>query len=205
MITLCIEEVATAQGLTLEQLSQLSGVSLQDIQSYLSIETLTDETAANLRKIAAQLNVPVLKLVKPAAKREAVKLNILEIAQRKDLTLEELSNLSGVHPAILMFYSTQPLCKEKLSEIESHNQYLTKISEGLNCTIEDLQTPAELPMTKLRFEELLQEQGLTVDELSMLTEIPEQFFDLISTQPTEPQRNICDLIPCFPGCNCVLV
>jgi transcriptional regulator with XRE-family HTH domain len=224
MINLRIQEFAEAKSLSLEELSKLSSVPLQDIQSYTTLETLTEEIAANLRKIAAKLNVPVLELVKPLAKREAFKLKIIEIAEQKGLTLEELSKLSGLNLAFLAFYSTQSMCKQKLENMESQHQHLTKIAKALDCNIEDLQEEAELPTTKLRFEELVQERGLTTDAFSMLTELPHEFLDLMTTQPLdisasvgetdEPpsglvmtlgnrliEKKICDwLPPGFPGC-----
>lgn len=225
MINLRIQEIAEAKGLSLEELSKLSDISTQDIRAYSSLETLTEEKAANLRKIAAQLNVPVLELVKPVAKREAFKLKILEIAEQKGLTLEELSKLSDLDLAFLAFYSTQSMCKRKLEDMESQYQHLTKITEALNCNVENLLEEAELPTTKLRFQELVQERGLTIDALSMLTELPHEFLDLMTTQPLalpglvgetdEPpsglvmtlgsrriiDKKICDwLPPGFPGC-----
>ncbi|MBN3926538.1 helix-turn-helix transcriptional regulator [Nostoc sp. NMS4] len=190
MINLRIQEFAEAKSLSLEELSKLSSVPLQDIQSYTTIESLTEEIAANLRKIAAKLNVPVWELVKPVANREAFKLKILEMVEQKGLTLEELSKLSGLHLAFLAFYSTQSVCKRKLEDLESQHQHLTKIAKSLDCNIEDLREEAELPSTKLRFEELVQERGLTTDALSMLTELPHEFLDLITTQPLDISASV---------------
>ncbi|MBD1906763.1 hypothetical protein H6F53_14895 [Trichocoleus sp. FACHB-832] len=184
MIILCIQEIAAAKGLTLEELSQVSGVSLEVIQAYATtpIETLTEEVAANLRKLASKLDVVVLELVQPVGKREAFRLKILEMAQGKGLTLEELSHRSGVHPAVLVFYSTQSICKQKLDEPQ-HKKNLLDLCKALICSIEDLQIPADLSTTILRLNEKTKEKGLTLKELSVLTSLPYELIDLFATQP----------------------
>lgn len=188
MITLRIKEIIEEKDLSPETLSNGSSVPLNAIQAYITsptIEGITDIIAEHLRKIAKQLNVSVIELVKPVTKKAAFKLNIFEIMQQKQLTLNELSERSGVHPAILAFYSTQPICEQKLSELELKNKYLIKISEVLDCSSEDLKIETERPIIKLGIEEWAEERGLNKEDMSILTELPLDFIDLLYTQYIE--------------------
>lgn len=183
MVTIrSIQRLAEAKGLSLEELSQSAQVSLQDIQAYTELDNITDEVAANLRQIAATLNVNVIDLFQPLNKRDAIKLKILETSQKKGLTLEELSNRCGVHYAIVAFYSTQPICKQKFIE-PLFQENLKKITETLDCNPEDIQAEAELPRTKLNIEDFSRETGLTLENISQVTELPQEFINLISEQP----------------------
>ncbi|MBD2518485.1 hypothetical protein H6G93_26655 [Nostoc sp. FACHB-973] len=182
MINLRIQQFAEANGLSLEELSKLSGVPLSDIQFYATIETLTDEIAANLRKIASSLNVSVVELVKPVVKQGVFRFKIFEMVQKKGLKIDELSKISGVHPAIVAFYSTQPIDEDKLNELEFKNKYLTKISEVIGCSAEELKVETDLPITKIDLKEWAEKRDLNLEDISVLTGIPIDFIDLISTQ-----------------------
>ncbi len=185
MITLRIQEIADEKGLTLKELSQVSGVSLEAIQVYATKPVeLTEEIATDLKKIATKLDVTVVELVKPVAKRQAFQLKIIEMAKQKGLTLKELSDLSGVHPALLAFYSTQSIYKNKLTESQVQ-KHLSQISGILECRIEDLKLVIELPTTMFRIEELLKDRNLTLYDLKMLTDVPDELIDLVATQPLD--------------------
>lgn len=191
-VTLRIQELAEANELTFEELSKLSGVSVQDIQAYATAPVkITEEAATKLRNIASQLNVPVVELVKPIAKREAFRFKILEMAQQKGLTLEELSKRSGVNPALIAFYSTQPICKQKIAETQCMTS-LYKISDTLGCRVEDLQLAADIPVTQLRFEAFTDEKNLNLEDISLLTGYSQEFIDLIATQPLDIFNNFQD-------------
>lgn len=214
MINLRIQEIAEAKGLSLEELSKLSGISPEDIRAYSSLETLTEEKAANLRKIAAKLNVPVLELVKPVAKKVAFKLNILEIAKNRGLTLQELSKISGVEFDAIAFYSTQAIYKQKISETPCQES-LRIISKALDCSIEDLQVEADLPVNKLRFEAFTDEKDLSLEDISLLTNASQEFINLLATQPVDVDivkklfkdipddaNEICKAFCKIIGCSC---
>lgn len=214
MINLRIQEIAEAKGLSLEELSKLSGISTEDIRAYSSLETLTEEKAANLRKIAAKLNVPVLELVKPVVKPEAFKLKILEMAKNRGLTLQELSKLSGVEFDAIAFYSTQAIYKQKISETPCQES-LRIISKALDCSIEDLQVEADLPVNKLRFEAFTDEKNLSLEDISLLTDASQEFINLLATQPVDVDivkelfkdipddaNEICKAFCKIIGCSC---
>ncbi|MGL4502206.1 MAG: hypothetical protein ACRCU2_24285 [Planktothrix sp.] len=189
MVTLRIQELAESKGLTLEQLSEQCGISVEKIYQYSaeSIE-IKEEMAAEIQIIATQLDVTVLELVKPVAKPVAFKLKINEVSKQKGITLGELSEKAEVHPAIILFYRTQAIRENKLNE-SPFEEYLNKISAALECSIEDLKLPAELPFTLIRLEQLAKERGLTLKELSQLTGLPDEFINLIANEPV----NISDL------------
>jgi transcriptional regulator with XRE-family HTH domain len=194
-VTLRIQELAEAKGLALEQLSQGVGISQQTIQLYATAPVeITEEIAADLRKIATELDVSVVELVKPVAKKEAFKLKILEKTktQQPDLTLGALSEQSGVHILLIEFYSKQPIYQQKLFE-RKHQDNLNKICQVLGCTIEDLLDEFktdDLPETKLRFEEFAEERGLTLNDLSLLTGLPSELIDLMATQPIDTSISV---------------
>lgn len=223
MINLCIQELASEKTVSLDKLSELTGIPLKVIQEYTILENITEPIAEDLIKIAKALDVSTMRLVQPKIERKALKFKIREIAEEKGLTIEDLSQVSGIHPAILGFYSTQPVCKQKLQELEDQHQYLKKITDVLQCRIEDLQIESELPTTKLRFQELIEEKGLTTESLMMLADVPREFLNLIANQPVDistfrsedinfenvdfsgnkRRKNVCDWLPnCFPGCPC---
>ncbi|MGI8504559.1 MAG: hypothetical protein ACR2LR_26035, partial [Hassallia sp.] len=173
MITLRIKEIIEARGLSPETLSNLSSVPLKAIQAYITspaIEAITGIIAEHLRKIAEQLNVPVIELVKPVAKKVAFRLKILELAKDKKLSLAELSKLSDVDLAVLAFYSTQPISQQKLAESQCQ-KHLIGITNALNCRIEDLRVTADLPITKLCILKMIQDRGILLEEYSILTGI----------------------------------
>ncbi len=184
MVSLRIQQVAESKGLTLAEVIKISGVSHEMMENYAndSIE-ITEETTANLTKIAKKLDVPVIELFNTVAKQAAFQLTIVEKAKEKGITLEDLSTKSDVHISIVAFYSFQVISKEKLAE-EPYQTYLTKISEALECkSEEDLKIVAELPATRLRLEEMAQEKGLSLEDISLLTKTPREFIDLMATQP----------------------
>lgn len=183
-VTLRIQELAEVKGLTLEELSQISGISAQAMQEYATQPVDLKKNAAEFRQIAAKLNVPILELVKPVAKRGAFKLKVFEMLDQNNLTLEELSKRSGVDFILLALYSTQPIAKDTIAEAQTQEN-LTKIIKVLNCSIEELKVAAELPNARFSVEEILQEKGLTIEEASLLTELPEEFIKFISTQPID--------------------
>lgn len=213
MVILRIQELAEAKGITLEELREISGISVENFQKYAgeSID-VQEDSAADLRTIAKKLNVPVVELFKPVAKRGAFKLKIQEVAQSKGITLEELSERANVHPALLAFYSTQPICKNKLSE-PNCEKHLNQISQALGWSPADLKIIADLPTTRLRIQELVKERDLTLDELKVMSSFPPEFIDLLETQPVDVpallenqnetiKRDLCDLFPCSILCPC---
>jgi hypothetical protein len=201
-VTLRIQElVEKAKPLTLEKLSQDSGIPEQVIQLYATAPVeITEEIAADLRQIATQLDVSVVELVKPVAKREAVKLKILDLLpnmttkEKEEKSLITLAEKSKVHILLIEFYSKQTIYKQKLFEPKQQDN-LNKICQVLGCSIEDLLVGAEtndLPETKLRLEEFAEEKGLTLNDLSLLTELPPEFIDLMATQPIDNSSPVFD-------------
>ncbi|MCL1469208.1 helix-turn-helix domain-containing protein [Argonema antarcticum] len=192
MATFRIQELAEAKGLTIEELSEVSGVSMKRIQryytttSFTSVE-ITEQTAGELRQIAAKLDLPVMELVKPVLKRAAFKLNIIKIAQKKGITLEELSERSGVHPSFIDFYSTQTISKDKLAE-DPYQMHISEISKALEVSPEDLKVVSDLAITIFPLEEFAKERNLSLEELSLITDIPVELINLIKTHPVNLAR-----------------
>jgi DNA-binding Xre family transcriptional regulator len=185
MITFHVKEILQTKGLTLQELSQLINVSENYIQSILDKPNqITEETATVLNKISEALKIPLVNLFANATKQEAVRIKILDLIQEREMSLEELSDQSGVHPSIIAIYSTQPICKQKLAE-PKFRENLVKISQALTSSPEDLQAEADLPITRLPFREMMELKGLTVDDLSTLTGLPNEFVELVTTEPVD--------------------
>lgn len=206
-----IQEFADAKGLTLEELAQASNVSEEILKKYStsSIE-ITEDSASNLRKIATKLDIAVAKLIKPVAKIGGFRLRIFEITKQRNLTLNQLSEISGVHPTLLAFYSTQAISKQKILEDETQEN-LSRISRALGVDIEELKVASELSETMLRVDDYVKEKGLTLEDLSILNNVPIEFMRLISTQPIDLDRlrvpsrvesSLCDYFPCSIFCPC---
>ncbi|MBW4676827.1 MAG: helix-turn-helix transcriptional regulator [Desmonostoc geniculatum HA4340-LM1] len=181
-----------AKGMAVNLLSKAADISAPDMAKYADENTdfAIAEKIEDLKKIAAALNVGILELVKPNEKREAVQLKIVELAEQKQLSLKELGEKSGVYYLIICFYSTQSIEKKKLKQ-EPFYSNLNKISQILNCQIEDLieKETLELPPTTLRLQEFLQATELNFDDLSLLTETTPEFLELIATNPID-MRNL---------------
>lgn len=180
-----------AQNKALYLLSKASDISEETLRTYDTAEdvNLKDPNIFdNLKRIAVALDVSVVYLIKPVVKREAFKLKIRELAQQQEpsLSLTQLSKKSNVDVSILCFYSTQSIDKQKLDEPQFHTN-LTKISEALECTIEDLMdtNKADLPASKLRIEEVANDKNLTFEDLSLLTNTTPELIELIAKNPID--------------------
>lgn len=183
MVSLRLQEFLDAKGLMIAELSQLTGISENLIQAYVqnSIE-LNTENAENFRKIAARLNVPVAKLIRPSNKQAGVSFKIVEKAKSQGLDLTDLSERSNTHPLILAIYSTQVLLKDKWAEAQTQDN-IHRIATELNSTPQELVVVKDPPITQLRMGDFLQEKGLSLEELSLLSNIPAEALDLLVSQP----------------------
>ncbi|MCT7965724.1 helix-turn-helix transcriptional regulator [Laspinema sp. D1] len=203
MVTLRIQELAEAKGITLEQLSEDCCISVEKLQKYASesIE-IQEETAADIQAMATQLNVTVFEVLKPVDHPVAFKLKIQEIAYKKGITLEELSEKSGVHFAIILFYSTQAIAKAQFEKKE-FQESLSRISQVLGGRSEDLKVSAELPLTSLRLKEGAQEKGITLKQLSEITQVPYELIELMDNQPINISMLSLDSVICQILGSCV--
>ncbi len=210
MVSLRIQEFLNARGLSRTDLSSLTGIAEDTINTYAaeSID-LSQETAQDIRTIAGKLGIPAAKLIRPTAKKPGIRLKILEQAKAQDLTLNQIAERSNVHPYILGIYSTQVLLKEKYEEPKIQAD-ISSIADTLGTSIVELSMSSDPPITQLRLGEFLQEKGISLEELSLLYDIPSDFFDLIDSQPfdlssftaNETLRSLCcELLGCrCPGC-----
>lgn len=154
---------------------------------------VNEETAKSFQKIAKYLKKQsVLDLLKPVGNNEVVRLRISALTEGKGWTLQHLSEKTDINLILLEFYSKQPIYKQKLTEPKSQEN-LNKICNVLDCTIEELMLSVkaeQLPETKLRLEELAQEIGLSLYDLSLLTDLPYELIDLMATQPIDASSSI---------------
>lgn len=218
MITLRIQEVLQEQGLSFEELSNRLGLLQEDLTIYIDTQSvsLTKEVASTLKDIATVLRVPVVSLLKPIPGKEIFRLRILEIAQRRSIKLNELSRISQVPHIALVFYCTQPFFSPNLNKAP-FDEHLKAIQMALNCTLQDLRYELEVPVAG-KIAEFSESRGVSLEELSMLADLPVEFLEILSVQYPEnffvltlrEQPPICDfccpvqyIIPCPPGtCNC---
>ena len=183
MVTLRIQELAEAKGITLEQLSQDCCISVEKVQKYASesIE-IHEDTAIELKKIANRLEINSLDLLQSNHNSSFIRLNILKKIQEKSLTLEALSEKSGVHISVLAFYTTQPISQERLSEAKI-NEDMEKICAGLESSLEELIIEeANIPLIKYDIDQVINNANLSSPEFSLLSNISEDGIDLIRNQ-----------------------
>lgn len=183
MVTLRIQELAAAKRMTLEQLSQDCGISVKKIQTYASesIE-IQEETAAEIQKIAERLEINSLDLLQSNPNSSFIRLNIIQKIQEKSLTLEALSEKSGVHISVLAFYTTQPISRERLAEAK-FQENLEKICACLESSLKELIIPkANIPFIKFDIDSVISHANLTPQKFSLLSNISEDCIDLIRSQ-----------------------
>ncbi|OYD91825.1 hypothetical protein CDG76_24550 [Nostoc sp. 'Peltigera membranacea cyanobiont' 210A] len=202
-----------AKDMAIDLLSTASDISPDDIQKYANEneDFHITEKIEDLRKIAKALDIEMVELVKPKETREAVRFKLVELAQDKQMSLQELANQSHVDFPIICFYSSQPIENKKITQ-EPFYTNLSKISVALNCSIEDLQDKekVELPPTMLRVQEFLEATDLNINDLSLLTGVNSEFIDLIATNPIDirniprwgEEKVICEIICKFLHCSC---
>ena len=182
-INLRIQKFSQKKGFSLPEISKISKISTEISQSYTAeLVDVTEEICNSLRKISRALDTSVLDLIEPTFKREAFRLGILELCKKKEMSFKELADRLDIHPSILGFYSTQVIDSQKLIE-PKYQEDMDKISQVLNCSIEELKSEAELPKVKLQIEDWANERELTLEDLSLLTGLPHEFISLVNTHP----------------------
>ncbi|MCT7956758.1 helix-turn-helix domain-containing protein [Laspinema palackyanum] len=187
MVTLRIQELAEAKGMTLEQLSQGCGVAIEKIQKYAAdCIHIQEETAPDINKIAETLEISSLELLQtPTDIPILVKLKIVYQLESNNLTLEDLSEKTGIHISVLAFYTTQLLYLSKISEPKIQKE-LTKISEVLGCTKDILiREQKEVFWGRFDIDAFIKSQGLTEKEFILITNISSDCIDLLRTQPVK--------------------
>lgn len=180
-----ISQKAREKALSL--LSQATGLDENVIQKYAKEQIeITKATATDLTKIAEVLKVSTVELVNPVFKREAVKLKISELIQANNTSLEELSAKTQIDLPTLCFYSTQPISKQKLND-DPIRENIGKISESLGLSsIEKLiDSNVELPLTRLRILEVAEETNLSLEQLSLISDIDPHLLDLLANHPVD--------------------
>ena len=183
MVLLRIQEFLDARGFTIDEFASLTGINEEVLRIYSTDSiNLDQENTEHLRRIASNLNVPVAKLIRPAAKQAGVSFKILKKAKSQDLDLTDLSIRADVHPLLLAIYSTQVLLKDKWAE-EQTQENIRRIATELNSTPEELATVEDPPISKLRMDDYLREKGLSLDELSLLYNIPKEPLDILVSHP----------------------
>lgn len=186
MVSLRIREFLDARGLSQIDLSNLTGIAEDTINTYATESfDLNEDTAQDIRTIASKLGLPAAKLIRPVDKKPGIRLKILEEAKAQGLTLNQVAESSDVDPSLLAIYSTQVILKEKLEESEIQDD-LNKIATALGSSISRLSVADEPPRIQLRLNEFLQEKGVSLEGLSLIYNVPLRFFDLLEGQPFDP-------------------
>ncbi len=188
MVHLRIQEFLDARGFTIDEFAHLTDINEEALRTY-STESinLDQENTEHLRRIASKLNVPVAKLIRPVAKQAGVSFKILEKAKSQGLDLNGLSGLADLHPLLLAIYSTQVLLKDKWEE-EQTQENIRRIATELNSTPEELVTVEDPPVTQLRMDDFLREKGVSMEELSLLYDVPREALSLLDSQPFDLSR-----------------
>lgn len=188
MATLRVQKLSSDRGIGLGELSSLTGIDEETLEKYASEDIeINQETAKHLQKIAAKLDIPPAKLIEPVKKEAGRHLQILkalESPQHRGLNFDRLSELSNVHPSMLLLYSTQILSKQKWEEPQTQTD-IGAIASVLDASVEDLVIIKDPPTTGIRVADFLEEKGLTIQELSLVSDIPESTINFVASQPID--------------------
>jgi len=191
MVTLRIQELAEAKGITLEQLSQDSGVSVEKINKYAAESVkIEEETAADIHKIANSLNLSTLNLLQSAKESSLwVRIKIIDQLEKKNISLEYLSKKTGINLSVLVFYSTQPLRKAKISEPKIQDE-IKIICNFLECSLDTLICD-EFNDFLIRFDidAFIEIKGLSEKDFVMLSNVSCDCIDLLRTQPIDNSKS----------------
>jgi hypothetical protein len=141
-------------------------------------------TAENLRFIAATLNVSIFDLFTPDEKFYRLKifenLNEPEYSgtpkEKLEKLFDKLPQSNKVSFSLLSIYATQVLPESLLKGNE-----LRVIYKILDIHLEALKEISPAPNQTISVESVLKNLGITLDELSLLLEVPKKFIPWLST------------------------
>jgi|GEM_PF-5318073 len=130
MVSLQLQEILQDRGLTIEELSDISGIPEISIKDLIDKSfPITEENANILRMVSEALELPIPNLLRSVndvnsikiattslenktntvVSMEEIKLQIREFMNEKGLTFEDLSTLTGVPTEVIEPIITQPL------------------------------------------------------------------------------------------------
>lgn len=207
MPTLRIQKFLSDRGTTVSELSLLTEIEEKTLERYAQegVE-INPTTAKHLRKIASKLDIPPAKLIEPVKKEVGRHLKILkalESSQHQGLSFNRLSELAKVHPSMLLLYSTQVLLGKKWEEPQTQTD-VSAIASALGTSVEDLIVLKDPPTTGVRVSDFLEEKGLTIQEFSLINDIPESAVNFIASEPIDlVELEETSLSPLHQGTACV--
>jgi hypothetical protein len=145
-------------------------------------------TAEKLRLIAKSLDVSLFDLFTSVEKFYRLKifeyLNEPEYSGSQKENLEKLfaklPSSSKISFNLLTLYATQILPESLLTSAD-----LKQICKLLGITLEALKDIFDLPRQTISVESILLNQGITLDEFSLLIEVPKKFIPWISLEVTK--------------------
>ena len=150
---------------------------------------IDEKTAENLRLIAQSLNVSISDLFIPAEKFYRLKifenLNKPEYSGTPKEKLEKLfaklPSTSKISFSLLSVYATQVLPESLLK-----GKDLQQICKSLNTSLEDLKDNSSAPNQTISINSILTNLDITLDELSILLEVPKNLIPWISSEIRNP-------------------
>jgi hypothetical protein len=151
-----------------------------------TLDKLNAEIAKDLRAIADSLNVSIFDLLTPAEKFYRLKIfeNLTEPeysgSQKEKLEklFAKLPSYSKISFTLLALYATQVLPESILKGSD-----LKQVCKVLGISVENLKEISTEPNQTISVESILISLGISLDELSMLLEIPKKFIPWISKEP----------------------
>lgn len=186
MPKLRLSEVITEKSIIVDDLS----ADVQEaINTLLTRENtlgkIDKATAESLRLIAESLNVSIFDLFTPAEKFYRLKIfeNLNEPkylgSQKEKLEklFAKLPSSSKISFNLLTIYATQVLPNNLLKGAD-----LKEICKVLDVNLEDIKDIFNVSRQTISVESILLKLGITIDELSLLIEVPKKFIPWLSSE-----------------------
>jgi hypothetical protein len=186
MPKLRLSEVIAEKSIIIEDLSTdvqaaIARVSAQEE----TLDKLNAEVSKDLRAISASLNVSILNLFTQAEKFYRLKifenLNEPEYSgspkEKLEKLLAKLPSNSKISFPLLGIYATQTLPESLLK-----GKDLQQICKSLNTSLKDLKDNSSAPNQTISIDSILRNLDITLDELSILLEVPKNIIPWISSE-----------------------
>lgn len=185
IVKLRVREILLQEKISVGQLLENSDVTQTDIDSWEDAPVeMTEELIEKLNSVARATNTSVLRFIGFSTQKPAYRFRLFERMEQQKISLEQLSNKSGIHPLVISFYEMNPVARDRLCD-EFELNHLNKLSCTLECSVDDLRIEEILPKTRICVNSLALERGITLEELASLIGLPYDYLRLIEKHPLD--------------------
>jgi DNA-binding Xre family transcriptional regulator len=184
MVTLQLQKFLDEQNLSVQELSDRTDIPMTSIENYLSLSnvTLEGQVISDLMKIANNLKVPTLRLLKSVNPVIGFRLQLRKVAQQKNVTLSELHQRSGIDLTTLKLYDALYFTEQNLSA-EPQKSNLIKICDFLECQTSDILFQEEFSIFYIDVEALAVKKGISLESLALVSNLSVHTLHLLISNP----------------------